>query len=142
VLFLFISFIKVGINVDESLPYRFFLIFPALTPPKEGDLVAVKLADKLVVKRVGCAFPARLEVKNSRFFCLSTTYGRKFLGEALLPSRYTYAGQIPKGCYFLVGEHPRSYDSRYWGLFCNVRLKAVGLGRQDPPPKGLRQTVP
>ena len=41
---------------------------------------------------------------------------------------FTYNGRIPKGCYFVLGHHPRSFDSRYWGFVCRKDI----LGRLIP----------
>lgn len=135
-------FIKTGVNEDESLPYKFFIFFPPLGRIKEGDLVAfrpiqndpfMKNLDGLIVKKVGCSYPHELVVKGKEYYC-KINGNLVYLGKALERSRdgrkvknFTWSGQVPKGCYFVVGTHKRSYDSRYFGFVCKVEYKAVGF---------------
>jgi len=70
------------------------------------------------IKRVGCDEGEALRRKGRDFFC-----GDEFLGRAKERSQkgqpltpFPFYGMIPPGEVFLVGDHPDSFDSRYFGL--------------------------
>lgn len=71
-----------------------------------------------LLKIVGCASGQLLRVTNSEYYC-----GEKYLGKALgndskgkpLP-QFIFNGPVPVGSLFMVGNHPRSYDSKYFGF--------------------------
>lgn len=71
-----------------------------------------------VVKRIGCGAGQRLVVVEREYFCegvrlgLAKEVSRK--GEPL--AAFVFNGEIPAGEAFLVGDHPDSFDSRYFGL--------------------------
>ena len=72
----------------------------------------------LVTKRVGCSPGETLKISGKMFFC-----NDRFLGVAkergrsgIKLTQFQEAGPIPADHYFLVGDDPYSYDSRYWGL--------------------------
>lgn len=56
-------------------------------------------------------------------------------GEALHPMESQI---IPRGCLFVYGSHPQSFDSRYqeFGLICNEDRPRRGTVKDDPP-KGV-----
>ncbi|MCR6574441.1 signal peptidase I [Campylobacter insulaenigrae] len=68
---------------------------------------------------------------------LSTSYlnyycNGKFLGSALTTDsknnkvdNFVFNGIIPEGKYFVLGTHPKSYDSRYWGFIDKELIKGV-----------------
>ncbi len=74
--------------------------------------------DIRAIKRVGCDEGETLSQKKRDFFC-----GDEFLGHAKETSQkgeplapFLFTGKIPAGEVFLVGDHPDSFDSRYFGL--------------------------
>lgn len=121
----------ISVTLTPSLGHRiFFLTAPESLNFKEGDyllfhkqLVYTPLrgnqaqTDQLL-KIVGCAPGQLLRVANSEYYC-----GEKYLGHALandskgkpLP-RFIYNGPVPTGSLFMVGNHSRSYDSKYFGF--------------------------
>lgn len=74
--------------------------------------------DIRVIKRVGCDEGEELKRKGRDFYCgeeyLGQAKERSQQGEPLTPSQFS--GKIPSGKTFLVGDHPDSFDSRYFGL--------------------------
>jgi len=78
----------------------------------------VNRQDIRAIKRVGCDEGEALSQKKRDFFC-----GDEFLGHAKETSQkgepltpFLFTGRIPAGKVFLVGDHPDSFDSRYFGL--------------------------
>jgi type IV secretory pathway protease TraF len=114
----------ISVTLTPSLGHRiFFLTEPESLNFKEGDyLLFHKQLDQAktdqLLKQVGCAPGQLLRVENSEYYC-----GEKYLGHALandskgkpLP-RFIYNGPVPAGSLFMVGTHPRSYDSKYFGF--------------------------
>ena len=70
------------------------------------------------VKRLACGEGEYLEAKGRDFYCNGTyigtakPYSKK--GKTLYPFRY--AGPVPSGCLFAVGDAKDSYDSKIWGF--------------------------
>jgi conjugative transfer signal peptidase TraF len=74
--------------------------------------------DIRAIKRVGCDEGETLSRRGRDFFCEEEFLGhakeRSQKGEPLAP--FQFSGKIPPGEVFLVGDHPDSFDSRYFGL--------------------------
>ena len=74
--------------------------------------------DIRAIKRVGCDEGETLSRRRRDFFCEEEFLGhakkRSQKGEPLAP--FLFSGKIPPGEVFLVGDHPDSFDSRYFGL--------------------------
>jgi signal peptidase I len=72
----------------------------------------------ILLKRVACGPGQRLKVTPVQFFC--DGQAGEFLrlkdskGRPVRP--FLYNGIIPPGKYFMIGDNPLSYDSRYWGF--------------------------
>lgn len=84
--------------------------FPMDTPYFKKGAPFVKLA--------ACRDGQYLETRGKQFYC-----DNQFVGMALETDvkgkpveSFTFNGIIPKGKVFVVGTHPRSYDSKYWGF--------------------------
>ncbi|WP_429886026.1 S26 family signal peptidase [Geoalkalibacter halelectricus] len=71
-----------------------------------------------VIKRIGCVEGQRLVVVEREYFCEGVWLGRakevSRKGEPL--TAFVFNGKIPAGEVFVVGDHPDSFDSRYFGL--------------------------
>ena len=114
----------ISITLTPSLGYRvFFLTEPEPIDFKEGDyLLFHKHLDHaqtdLLLKKVGCATGHRLTVNNGEYYC-----DENYLGQALtqdskenrLP-QFIFNDFVPADSLFMVGNHPRSYDSKYFGF--------------------------
>ncbi len=72
----------------------------------EGDILTVDAA-----KRFFC---------NGEYLGAAKDYSRK--GEKM--QYFTFNGKIPPGSMFVMGEHPDSYDSRYFGLVDKSRVRS------------------
>jgi conjugal transfer pilin signal peptidase TrbI len=115
------------ITVTDSLKYRVWYLDKRVpSTVKKGDYVVFPFSDPIatkgaqvdVTKRVGCASGGFLRVEDRRYYCDGT-----YLGTALtltLSGRrvdnFVFNGPVPEGKVFVIGDHPASYDSRYWGL--------------------------
>lgn len=79
----------------------------------------------LFIKKVGCNSGQYLVVANKQAICDGKLIANMFEvnseGEKL-PS-YEYSDYIPSDKLFVLGEHPRSFDSRYFGLIDKKSIK-------------------
>lgn len=114
----------ISVTVTPSLGHRiFFLVEPESLDFKEGDYLLFhkqlnQAQTDQLLKMVGCAPGQLLRVANSEYYC-----GEKYLGHALandskgkpLP-QFIYNGPVPADSLFMIGNHPRSYDSKYFGF--------------------------
>lgn len=102
-----------------------FLLKVSYIKPEKGDYVTFELRNEklkggvaYLTKRIGCVEGDRLENRSGAFFCnnnlMATALDKDGYGRPL--SQFKFDGIIPKNRVFMVGDDPRSYDSRYWGL--------------------------
>lgn len=122
---------QLTVATSASLDHRVFLLRTVPKRIENGDYLVFRHRDlaqvrqglnanrERMIKRVGCRPGEWLQVDaEQRFAC-----DGRLLGQALatdsqgrpLP-RFTHNGPVPEGQLFLVGTHPRSYDSRYFGF--------------------------
>lgn len=129
------------INTSPSLPLGIYRTMPITEPLEVGDMVEVQIPKELfaimqergykkkkAMVKVGTLLKI-IQGKEGDVFSLEETKvgkrivknGTTVLGIAFLQDRQGRAFITPKewkvgkGEYFLMGEHPRSYDSRYFG---------------------------
>lgn len=114
----------ISVTLTPSLGHRvFFLTEPESLDFQEGEyLLFHKQLDQSqtdrLLKMVGCTAGHQLTVSNGEYFC-----DENYLGQALtqdskgkrLP-QFVFNGRVPTGSLFMVGNHPRSYDSKYFGF--------------------------
>lgn len=122
---------RLSVATSASLGHRVFFLLPRPDKIQSGDYLVFRHQDllqvqpglnpaiELMIKKAGCLPQEQLESDaQSRFFCKGS-----FLGQALptdstgkaLP-RFSFNGPVPEGKLFMVGEHPRSFDSKYFGF--------------------------
>jgi signal peptidase I len=137
----------IGLYHDDqpvtSLPWRWYLLVPLRSPFRQniqpGDYILF-LTDRRMLPyyRPGVRFGKRvvgmpgdvLTVRGRDFFLNGRFIARAREKDSLgnPAPLFTYSGKIPQGCYFVLGHHPKSFDSRYWGFVCKKSI----LGRLIP----------
>lgn len=115
-----------GVNTDVSLPYKLFYVNKLDKGLfKQGDIVTFNFWGSdyyeegfKMVKIVKCSSGSYLEVIDKDFYCDGVYLGRAKDKDKYGKQVYNfyYDGVIPEGYYFVMGTHPDSYDSRYYGL--------------------------
>lgn len=122
---------------ESSLPWKWYLEIPLKKPfdttIKPGDYIIFK-ADRRMLpyfkpgvkfgKRV-IGMPGDMLVTRGRDFYLNNrfiTRAQKTDSKGNPAPLFIYKGRIPKDCYFVLGHHPHSFDSRYWGFVCKPAI--------------------
>jgi conjugal transfer pilin signal peptidase TrbI len=72
-----------------------------------------------VIKKVGCA-PGEALVRHDggEFSCHGAALGKALETDSLkrpLP-QFDFSGTVPADSYFMIGDNPRSFDSKYFGF--------------------------
>lgn len=130
-----------GVNNSPSLPYEFFILShkpedKVLTKgtiieyPTWIDYKDVHKKGDLFVKRIGCMPGQHLELVGDNFFCDKWYIGsilHKDLKGRDIGLRFNFNGTIPEGKYFALGDHERSFDSRYYGFVDESQISGVSI---------------
>jgi len=132
ILYLYAKFVgHIGFTTSPSVPIHLFYVSSIYSDMDVGDYVKLDFwgsqyypEGKKMVKNVACKEGMYLEVVGRDYYCNGV-----YLGRAKDKDRYgkyvenfKYNGVIPEGYYFLMGAHPDSYDSRYYGLVPRERI--------------------
>ena len=138
----FLAFILVGawlpdrmtVATSSSLDHRVFFLLPAPAKVELGDYLVfshrglsqvqqgLRADHDQMIKKVGCLPGDYLNMDAAnRFFCNGRPLGQGLeadsKGQPLL--LFSFKGPVPADKLFMVGTHPRSYDSKYYG-YINV----------------------
>jgi len=136
---------RIAVATSPSLDHRvFFLVHGETGSIETGDYLVVKQHDTSFIKQglnkdtdnlmkqVGCS-PGQSLTKDveGKFFCDDELLGKALITDShgnLLP-QFNYSGTVPDDSYFLIGSHPRSFDSKYFGFIHSddILHKAVPL---------------
>ena len=117
--------VRIDGTLDRSLPYHVWITYSDFNDTLHRYAVFVPPVHnrytrhvRYLVKEIGCLPGQRLVVSGRDCYC-----DGRFLGRALergsdgrRVEQFEYNGTVPAGEYFMVGTHPHSYDSRYFGL--------------------------
>jgi conjugal transfer pilin signal peptidase TrbI len=121
-----ITYVHMGIVIPMTPSVKYHVLLESSGVPAKGDYVDVDVfhagidQERAVrlTKRIACVAGEVLRYENGRHYC-----GNDYLGVVLkrtskgLPLQaFEFNGVIPAGKVFLVGDHERSFDSRYIGL--------------------------
>lgn len=128
---------RITVTISDSVKHRIFYkqTFFDAEDIKQGSYVQVELFSKvvsecqpcLIVKRVAGVPGDLITVYEKDFFC-----NGEYLGKAKDHSMkgtpleaYTTTGMVPGNKYFLIGDSPDSFDSRYYGPMEIKHVKAI-----------------
>ncbi len=122
---------QITVATSGSLDHRVFLLRPVPAQIETNDYLVFRHRDlnqvrpglganrERMIKRVGCRPGEWLRVDaEHRFTCDGRPLGQALATDSQgrpLP-RFIHNCPVPAGQLFLVGTHPRSYDSRYFGF--------------------------
>ncbi|WP_306549135.1 S26 family signal peptidase [Desulfobulbus sp.] len=122
---------RVTVATSGSLDHRLFFLLPTPAKVELGDYLVFRHRDlsqvqlglradhDQMIKKVGCLPGEEMTLDAANhFFC-----NGRLLGQALeadskgrpLPL-FSFNGPVPADKLFMVGTHPRSYDSKYYGF--------------------------
>jgi len=120
------TFGRTRVVIPTTPSTRYHLLLESNVVPHKGDYVNVEIYDTRIerdqpvtlTKRIACEAGDRLTFAEGRHFCngkyLGSVLERTSQGVAL--RAFKFDGPIPAGKVFLIGDHERSFDSRYFGL--------------------------
>jgi type IV secretory pathway protease TraF len=118
--------VRVDVTKEHSLPYTFWITKAPFDASKDKyamfhPTVKNNYTEKVsyLLKEVGCSEGHMLNTStDGNYFC-----DGKYLGKAVVLDKngvfvehYKFNGVIPKDNFFMMGTHPHSYDSRYFGF--------------------------
>lgn len=123
---------RIIVSTSASLEHRvFFMTTPNITRIRNGDYLVfnhddtayvrpgLHRHDQRYIKKVGCSPGQTLKKEdNNKFLCEETVIGEALQQDSRgrdLP-QFSFSGEVPDNNYFMVGAHPRSFDSKYFGF--------------------------
>lgn len=110
----------------QSIPFRFG--FEAFGAPARGDYARVPVQHPMIegghattlTKRIACAAGDTLTFDGEAHYCNGVevdTINVRVLDDGTPMPIFAFNGVVPPGKAFMLGTHPRSFDSRYLGFF-------------------------
>jgi signal peptidase I len=121
----------IGFTTSPSVPIRMFYVSNIYSDIDVGDYVKLNFwgsqyypEGEKMVKNVVCKEGMYLKVVERDYYCNGVYLGRAKERDhyGRYVENFKYNGVIPEGYYFLMGTHPDSYDSRYYGLAPRERI--------------------
>jgi len=122
---------NIGINISKSVPFRVYSIDKTDKHFSCESYVLFYLTkdplnilpDKVkLVKRIACAPGMSLNSSKEEFICDGKLIA---IRRDKANMKFSFNGTVPKGMYFMSGDHFRSYDSRIWGFLNEKDIIAV-----------------
>jgi type IV secretory pathway protease TraF len=133
-----VAWVAPRLDVVRTPSIRYTLMWIEGGPGNKGDYVSVPVSSpfihhglpSLLTKRIACVAGETLSFRDGQHFCdgiwLDRVLTRTSSGKPLAP--WTWDGPVPPGKVFLLGDDPRSVDSRYLGFFDRASTtKELGL---------------
>ena len=122
---------RITVATSGSLDHRVFFLLPAPAKVELGDYLVfhhqglsqvqqgLRADHDQMIKKVGCLPGEQLTMDAANhFFCNGRSLGQALEADSKgrpLP-RFSFSGPVPADKLFMVGTHPRSYDSKYYGF--------------------------
>ena len=149
VIFIISRYYQLQLNISSSMPQRLWLTHVGDKDVKRGNYVVIRFHDfrmqdsddfEYVVKQIGGISGDQIIVKNCNCHTDNIPYPNKIsfsyiVTDNTYPVFESLSGKhfipltkqnmiIPKGCYFIHGQHHPSFDSRYkeFGLICESQI--------------------
>ncbi len=132
------AFRHINVTDSPSLNTRvFFLSFDAERARiTKGSYIVCPLPETkyfsfsdtiMVTKRVECAGGQRLDTEGRDFYCdgLYIGTGKEHALNGMKAEIFVFNGRIPEGAFFVMGDHPDSFDSRYFGFIRRKDVEAI-----------------
>jgi conjugal transfer pilin signal peptidase TrbI len=115
--------VRVDITQQNSLPQKFWITYSDINkdteyilfiPPKSKYIES----DAKYLKKISCKEGDYLTVKQRDYFCNNKYIGTasEFDGNMNKIEYFEFNGIIQNGKYFVIGSHPLSHDSKYFGF--------------------------
>jgi len=127
---------RIDITQDKSLPQTFWVTYAPFDPDVHGYAMFKPTVNNkytkdyvakgyYLLKKVGCKEGDRLSTIGLNYYCNESFLGqaREFDSSMKRVDHFTFNGIIPKGYFFMLGTHPKSYDSRYFGFVQKDKLE-------------------
>jgi len=111
---------------DPNKINRFDLI--STYPPIENNYVP---KGEKIIKQVVCVPGQSFVTRGADYYCdghrVAIAQNKDSKGKEI--ARFNFTGVVPKDNFFIVGDNPKSYDSRYFGFVERKNITGVALWR-------------
>lgn len=128
-------------NLTDSFPQSYFIVKKQFEDKDlhMGAIITARVdfknpyvdIGKKLVKQVACISGDVLESRGLEYYCnghlIATALERDSQGREI--KQFHFTGTIPDDKLFVLGENPKSYDSRYFGFIDKSKVVEVGLWR-------------
>lgn len=131
------QFYGVGIIHTKSIDKDIFIYKKKIEGNLKDSLIYFSLPvqtryfdkDSNFGKYVRCEEGQTLSVEGMKYYCNNVFLGiaQKTDKDGNKVEQFIFNGIIPKDKFFVMGTHPRSFDSRYWGFVDKKDIKGVSI---------------
>jgi len=122
--------IRIDFTQQSSLPYKLWVTYSDLSidtnyilfvPPKSKY---ISNDDVKYLKKIACKEQDFLTTIDMDYFCNGKYIGTssRFNGNGKKIDNFIFNGTIPKDKFFVVGTHPLSHDSKYFGFIDKAKV--------------------
>lgn len=136
---------RISVSTSPSLNHRIFFLSSVSATDRitTGDYLVFRHQDLLqrekglnkendrFIKMVGCRPGEKLATFAGSFSCEGIFLGMALTkdGKGNVLPQFSFYGTLPPDKFFMIGQHPRSYDSRYFGFIDahDILYKALPL---------------
>jgi signal peptidase I len=116
--------IKKHFNKDAINKYDYI----SALPPLENNYIP---DGEKIIKQIVCVEGQELVSSGGKFYCdgelVAVALNKDSSGNAI--NHFSFNGTIPKNSFFVIGDNPKSYDSRYFGFIERDNVMGVAIWR-------------
>ncbi|MBP7796969.1 MAG: signal peptidase I [Elusimicrobiales bacterium] len=127
---------KISITTTSSLNKRIFYLSSPTKKFQKGQYIMITMHNKYinngqpakVIKKIGCAEGDIITIKyKNHYFCNGNFLGiaKEYSKNGEKVENFIYEGVIPEDTYFVIGDNPDSYDSRYYGFIRRNEIEKI-----------------